>query len=103
MIAEADGTKGSQKEGTLTSQDHRSRRCPMLGHVLEFSYCRAPGSGTPCRKILDCWWETFDVKSFLCAHYGDDLIAEITAPPQEKVLSLIEMIRKAQENKDKES
>lgn len=75
----------------------------MLGHSLEFSYCRTTGSNVPCRKILDCWWESFDVKSFLCAHYGDDLVEEITAPPPGKVLSLIEMIREAQEKRDRDS
>ena len=25
----------------------------------------APGEPTPCYKILDCWWEVFDVTSYL--------------------------------------
>ena len=33
----------------------------MLGHDLTFAYCRAPAKQLPCRKILDCWFETFDV------------------------------------------
>lgn len=103
MIAKADGAQGPQKGGEITSHDHRSRRCPMLGHLLEFSYCRTTGSNVLCRKILDCWWETFDVKSFLKAHFGDDQIAGISAPPQDKVLSLMEMIRKAQEGEDTDS
>ena len=31
----------------------------MLGHPVEFSYCRTTGSDSLCRKILDCWWEEF--------------------------------------------
>jgi len=42
------------------------RRCPRLGGEVSFLYCRenARESGV-CWKILDCWWETFDVMSYL--------------------------------------
>jgi len=69
----------------------------MLGHDLTFAYCRAPGRDLPCRKILDCWWETFDVRAFLAEHFSDEQIAEILAPRQDKVLSLIDLIRQAQD------
>ena len=53
----------------ITEHDAKKRRCPMLGHEVAFSYCREPGSETPCRKIFDCWWETFDVSAFINDHY----------------------------------
>ena len=79
----------------LTDNDKRSRRCPMLGHSLQFSYCRAPGAEVPCRKIFDCWWEEFDVEAFIRDGYGDDMIARILAPPKDKILSLTELIERA--------
>lgn len=42
-------------------------RCPRLGGTVPFRYCMAPGEPTPCYKILDCWWEIFDVASYLKA------------------------------------
>jgi len=82
------------------THDQRSRRCPMLGHPLTFAYCRAPGSSRPCRKILDCWWETFDVEIFIRSCYGDESLEEIAAPPKEKVLTLLELIEQARKGKD---
>lgn len=82
------------------THDQRSRRCPMLGHPLTFAYCRAPGSSRPCRKILDCWWETFEVEAFIRSCYGDEGLAEITAPRKEKVLTLMQLIEQARKGKE---
>jgi len=67
----------------------------MLGHEVTFAYCRSPGGKTPCRKALDCWWETFDVEAFLRGQYGDEAIARILAPPKGKLLSLVELMERA--------
>jgi len=45
--------------------DQRQRRCPRLGGPVTFLYCRTCGDETmPCFKVLDCWWELFDVVAF---------------------------------------
>ena len=80
--------------------DRMARRCPMLGHRITFSYCRAPGADLPCRKIFDCWWESFDVLAFVGEHYGEAAIARITEPPQEKMLTLLELIERARSGTD---
>jgi len=72
----------------------------MLGHDVAFSYCRVPGSETPCRKIFNCWWETFEVEAFIRSCYGEEKIAEIIAPPKQKVLSLVELIEQARKGKE---
>ena len=79
----------------LTEHDNRSRRCPMLGHDVPFSYCRQPGKEIPCRKIFDCWWETLDIKAFIENHYSTAIQTAISAPPKPKVLSLLELIEQA--------
>jgi hypothetical protein len=81
---------------SLTQHDDRLRRCPALGHEVPFSYCRAPGRDLPCRKIFDCWWETFDVAAFMKQHYTPEQLQQITAPPPSKASSLIDLIRRAQ-------
>ena len=80
----------------LTSHDHRRRRCGMLGHEVPFAYCRNPGRDIPCRKILDCWWQTFDVVGFLREHHTEDQIRQILTPSQDKRVSLVELIQRAQ-------
>jgi len=80
----------------IEEHDQKTRRCPMLGHELAFSYCRHPGQETPCRRIFDCWWERFDIAAFMQAHYDPDILAEIRRPRQSKVASLAELIERAQ-------
>ena len=79
----------------ITDNDSRVRRCPMLGHEVSFSYCRQPASDLPCRKVFDCWWETFDVEAFIRAHFSDQHISRITQPRQDKMVSLVELIEQA--------
>lgn len=68
----------------------------MLGHVIGLGYCRAPGVDLPCGRILDCWWEHFDVEAFVQAHYSPEQIQQALAPRRPKVLTLMELIAKAQ-------
>ena len=85
----------------IERHDRRTRRCPMLGHVIEFAYCRAPGSETPCRKIFDCWWEEFDVVDFVRLNYGEEGMRRILEPPKQKVQSLADLIAQARRKPDR--
>ncbi len=75
----------------------------MLGHDVPFSYCRTCGTAgqglaeAPCRKVFDCWWKTFDVTAFIQAHFTDEQIRQITAPPPAKTATLIDLIQRAQQ------
>ena len=76
-------------------------RCRRLGQEVTFGYCRQETGGQPCRLILDCWWERFDVRGFLQAHLGPEVMAQVeragaTAPPP-KVLSLLDLVQQARE------
>jgi len=82
----------------ITAHDNRVRRCPMLGHDVPFSYCRAPGAELPCRRIFDCWFETFDVEGFIRAHYSEADIRRILAPRQDKTASIVELIERARKS-----
>jgi len=79
----------------ITENDLRKLRCPMLGHEVSFLYCRAPGSRTPCRKIFDCWWEIFDIDSFMKSHFSKADIQKIVEPPPPKNVSLLDLIEQA--------
>jgi hypothetical protein len=71
-------------------------RCRRLGHEVSFEYCRQEMQGRPCRLILDCWWEQFDVRAFLRANLPEALMTEVetagTAQPPPKVLTLLDLI-----------
>jgi hypothetical protein len=76
-------------------------RCRRLGQEVTFGYCRQETGGQPCRLILNCWWERFDVRAFLQAHLPQDVMAQVecagTSPPPSKVLSLLDLVQQARE------
>ncbi len=79
----------------ITDHDCRVRRCPMLGHEVAFSYCRQPAADLPCRKVFDCWWETFDIEAFIRTHFAPEQVERIAQPRQDKMASLVELIERA--------
>ena len=87
----------------IDQHDDKKMYCRMLGHDLAFSYCREQGSDRPCRKIVDCWFVTFDIEQFMREHFSDEQIRAILAPPKDKMTSLVELIQQAQENAKKGS
>jgi len=87
---------------SIDQHDNKKIYCRMMGHHLNFAYCRKTASAQPCRKIFDCWFETFDIEQFMQKHFTDEQIKTILAPPKAKVTSLIELIQQAQENAKKQ-
>ena len=48
------------------SEKQLIRRCPRLGGPVSFHYCRTcERDHQACWKIVDCWWEIFDVVQYL--------------------------------------
>jgi hypothetical protein len=76
-------------------------RCRRLGQEVAFGYCRQETNGKPCRWILDCWWERFDVRAFLHAHLSEEAMAQVeragASPPPSKMLSLLDIIQQAKD------
>jgi hypothetical protein len=70
-------------------------RCPMLGHLVQFTYCTAPGTKLPCRKILDCWHERIDIESHIRETLTPNEIETLLAPPKQKLTQIMDLIRKA--------
>ena len=80
--------------------DRLERRCPRLGGPVNFGYCRLQmADGQACPKILDCWWERFDVTALMRQALSEEAFQRLAAPgrPPDKVASLVELIRQAQE------
>ena len=83
----------------LEDHDKRQMRCKRLGHIVTFHYCRTQEGATICPAILDCWWESFDVRGFLKEHLDPEQFAKLEErQPPSKVLTLLEMIEKARGN-----
>jgi hypothetical protein len=78
-----------------TVNDQREIYCRKLGHRLAFAYCRSTAGGAVCSRILDCWFERFDVAGFLREELSAKDFAGLSAPPPPKVVSLVQLIDEA--------
>jgi hypothetical protein len=77
------------------------RRCPRLGSPVAFTYCLScePVS-EPCSKIMDCWWETFDVVAYLRDTLPEEQFNQLLcARPKAKICSLVELIEQAKQRR----
>ncbi len=81
------------------NQKQLLRRCPRLGGLVAFFYCTTCETDSrPCGKIIDCWWEIFDVVRYL-----KDTLAPaefdrlIRVKPASKVSQIVGIISQSQE------
>lgn len=79
------------------SKDACERRCPRLGGWVTFGYCRSEGEiEGVCPKIFDCWWEQFDVVSYLRNRLPSSVFEAVrNAVPRPKVATILDLIEKA--------
>jgi len=78
-------------------RENAIRRCPRLGGPVPFSYCmKGSEEKFPCGKIIDCWWEIFDVETYLRENLAEeDFRALLDQKPKPKITSILELIEKA--------
>ena len=76
------------------------RRCPRLGGPVGFGYCLHCEFDQPCLKIVDCWWETFDIVRYLGDHLPDDQLARVmNTRPKAKLCALVEVAEQAKQRR----
>jgi len=77
--------------------ENQIRRCPRLGSPVTLSYClKCNDSPLPCGKVIDCWWEFFDIKSYLEKNLSTEDFQElVNQKPKDKVTSILELIEQA--------
>ena len=80
----------------------RTRRCPRLGGPVPFHYCLKAEKGEQiCFKVVDCWWQYFDVVGYLRKQMtAEELAALVENRPRPKMTSIMELIAKARQNTD---
>ncbi len=83
-----------------TSHDGREVYCRMLGHVLAFRYCRTMQEGLPCGRILDCWFELMDIRSFVAGNYSREEQEKIFAPAPSRLDTLYGVVSRLREDKE---
>jgi hypothetical protein len=73
--------------------------CRMLGHEVTFSYCRTVREGLFCHRILDCWFERIPVREFVERFYSPGEREIAFRPPESRMVTLYDLIRKANARK----
>ena len=93
--------KGALEKGEALPRGNREKRCPRLGNPVPFKYCMDNGDNTgPCFKIMDCWWEDFDIRSYLEKRLSPEALDKLLkSKPPSKVASLVELIEQAKNAK----
>ena len=82
-----------------TQYDHETRYCPMLGHEMNFYYCRTTHNHTLCRKIMDCWHQRLPIGTFLQENFTENELSVISKTPQDKITTIMQLINQAQKEK----
>jgi len=74
-------------------------RCPKLGALITFAYCRIEASGLPCTRALSCWRDRFPVESFFKEILSDkEWKNQFEAHAKPKLSSLLELVDSALNN-----
>lgn len=89
---------------TTGSFDTLERRCPRLGSIVHFGYCRmCEAERQPCFKVLDCWWERFDVQDVMRRTLSNQAFEHLAHPtPPDKLSGLVALIAQARRRIDSE-
>ncbi|MBN2246667.1 MAG: hypothetical protein JW755_12560 [Candidatus Aminicenantes bacterium] len=80
----------------IETYDKLEKYCPVLGHYLNFGYCRIVREGLPCSKIRSCWDGRLPVNEFLEKNFSRAELGQIFELPQNKITTLLTLIEKAQ-------
>lgn len=83
----------------IEEHDNKTQRCRKLGHEVSFRYCRGGAGNEICRSILDCWWEIFDVRSFMRENMPEQLDHIEKTPPPSKINTILDLIEQAKKQK----
>ena len=75
--------------------------CRKLGHELDFKYCRQEQDFLPCSKLLNCWFQRIAIEDYFQKHFSEAERIKILSPPKDKILSLVDIIEKAKNKKNK--
>jgi hypothetical protein len=81
----------------ITDHDKKDTRCRILGHDICFHYCRTQGEDRLCRHIMNCWFESIPIESYLKKNYSEEALHTLWSPPAPKMYTLLEMIEKAKQ------
>jgi len=77
-------------------------RCPRLGGLVSFEYCRVEDRQRPCTRAVACWSARFDAERFFRENLDPEEFQErFHKAPLSKIATLIDLIEKARKTAEK--
>jgi hypothetical protein len=77
-------------------------RCPRLGGLVSFEYCRVEEQGGPCTRAIICWSVHFDAKCFFEETLTPEEFQErFHRAPSSKLVTLLDLVEQARKVIDK--
>ena len=65
----------------IEQYDEEQIRCPKIGDIVPFKFCRTSGSPF-CWMVIPCWAVRIDIGQFLADNYSPETIAQGIEQPQ---------------------
>lgn len=63
--------------------------------VIEFSYCISMNDGLPCRNLIGCWKDRFDIEGFLRLKFSEEELKKVFGDmPKNKIERILEYLYK---------
>ena len=74
--------------------DEKIIRCPRIGDLVPFKYCR--GAGAPfCPTIIECWACREDIGQYLADNFSaEEIQSGLKKPEGNKVSRIVDMAKK---------
>lgn len=74
--------------------------CTQLGMITRISYCFSANEGLPCRNIIGCWEQRFDIVGYLLSKYSDDQLKQIFGDfPKSRIMRIFDAMEAARNKK----
>ncbi len=74
--------------------------CPMLGHALNFKYCRTMQMNLPCGRILNCWFEILPIQQYIGDHFTKEEQEQFFEPPKPKMQVMANIVKKVKKKSE---
>lgn len=75
--------------------DDKVIRCPRVGGDVTFRFCRTENNLLPCKWIVNCWKNHFDIEKYINEHYSAEEKQRVFTPTSPKMHSLLKLIEKS--------
>ena len=84
----------------MNRYDELMTRCPRLGCDITFGYCRVERGDLPCSRLIDCWYPSIPVESWLAKELSPEQMGRFAGTaPKDHLSTLLEIAENLKKNR----